>query len=608
MNTGIKLKKPRWNRNSDKKPLALGIGVLHDASVALCSPDGIIFALAEERVSRIKHHCGFPHQALDVLLRTCSIGSEDIDMIAFATNRVLYPRHKNTHVIQASGEANAVHPSLRSRIRTAIMHAAAKARPPSLGKWDAFPGRHWSLYEDRLANLGFMDKRIRHYYVAHHRAHAASAFRLSGFTDACVLTMDGTGNGLSGTISRGHPDGRLELLRKSGERDSIGSFYQAVTEALGFIPVDGEYKTMGLAAFGNANVGENPFRGMVRVEDGRLVSRIPWTLRVYNERHPEKNLPNPNPSVAQADEFAAMLGAISREQFSAYAQAHFEDVMLAYAKDGMRITGSQNLACAGGVMLNVKANALIRDSLQPERYFVFPDSGDSGLAAGAAMEALYQAGALHGQATFEHAYLGHEYPEEDIKGDLDNLSKTHGLAVQEADIGLVVDKLLEGRVIGTFQGRSEMGPRALGNRSVIADPRSIKVKDHINAILKGREWFVPFAPSVLDEDAHKLWDGPQEYPYMTFAVNASEYAKQTVPAIVHTDGTMRPQVVTQHSNPWFYAVLKEFKKRTGIGVLLNTSFNRHGLPIVGTPQDAVDHLVNGWVEGLSIGQWFVEKQ
>lgn len=589
-----------------KKSLALGIAVLHDASVALCSPDGILFALAEERVSGIKHHCGFPHQALDVLLRTCGVGSDDIDSIAFATNRVLYPGHKNVQVIQASGNAPVV--SWKSRIRNAIARVHPKAPPLSLGKWDAFPGRHWSHYEQYLANLGFMDKRIRHYYIAHHRAHASSAFRLSGFADACVLTLDGTGNGLSGTISRGYSDGRLELLRKSGERDSVGSFYQAITEALGFIPVDGEYKTMGLAAFGKADEGNNPFHDMVRVQDGRLISRIQWQMRVYNEKYPEKKFPNPLPSVAQADEFATLLDTISREQFSAYAQAHFEDVMLSYAKDGMRITGSRNLAVAGGVMLNVKANALIRDRLQPEQHFVFPDSGDSGLAAGAAMEALYQAGALHGQAHLEHMYLGHEYSSQNLATELDKFSKIHQLRIRDADVDFLVDKILTGKVIGTFQGRLEMGPRALGNRSVLADPRHVEVRDHINAILKGREWFVPFAPSVLDEDAHKLWEGQTQYPYMTFAVRATEYAKKTVPAVVHIDGTMRPQVVSEHSNPWFYKVLKEFKKRTGIGVLLNTSFNRHGLPIVGTPADAVHHLVNGWVEGLSIGSWYVERQ
>jgi carbamoyltransferase len=167
--------------------------------------------------------------------------------------------------------------------------------------------------------------------------------------------------------------------------------------------------------------------------------------------------------------------------------------------------------------------------------------------------------------------------------------------------------LSDGKVIGTFQGRMEMGPRALGNRSVLADPRSLEMKDKINAILKGREWFVPFAPMVLAEDAHLYWEGAVEYRYMTFAVKASEYAARTVPAVVHFDGTMRPQVVSQDFNPWAYEVLQQFKKITGVGLLLNTSFNRHGLPIVGAPADALEHLVNDWVDGLSMGRWYIER-
>ena len=152
-----------------------------------------------------------------------------------------------------------------------------------------------------------------------------------------------------------------------------------------------------------------------------------------------------------------------------------------------------------------------------------------------------------------------------------------------------------------------MGPRALGNRSVLADPRSDVTKDRINLLLKGREWFVPFAPAVLEEDAGLYWQGATNYRYMTFAVKASDYAKEHVPAVVHVDGTMRPEVVTQDFNQWLYEVLQEFKARTGVGVLINTSFNRHGLPIVGAPADALEHLVNGWIDGLSIGQWYVER-
>jgi carbamoyltransferase len=181
------------------------------------------------------------------------------------------------------------------------------------------------------------------------------------------------------------------------------------------------------------------------------------------------------------------------------------------------------------------------------------------------------------------------------------------LTIETATPEMVASRVLAGKVIGRFQGRLEIGPRALGNRSVLADPRKPEVKDRINLLLKGREPFVPFAPSVLPEDAPQYWAGSQDYPYMTFAVRASEDAKREVPAVVHVDGTLRPQVVCDELNPGYAELIRAFKRATGVGVLLNTSFNRHGHPIVGSPDDALMHLTNQWVDGLSIGKYYVER-
>jgi len=258
-------------------------------------------------------------------------------------------------------------------------------------------------------------------------------------------------------------------------------------------------------------------------------------------------------------------------------------------------------------MLNVKANALVRDQLHPEGYFVFPDSGDSGLAAGAAMEALFQMGMHKGQPALATPYLGHNSPEGDVQRVVDRYASHYQLRIVAASHNLVAQKIAEGKVVGTFQGRLEMGPRALGNRSVLADPRTVEVKDRINLLLKGREPFVPFAPAVLEEDAHLYWVGPIDYRYMTFAVTATDLARQIVPVVVHADGTMRPQVVSVTTNPWFYDLLTAFKAHTSIWVLVNTSFNRHGFPIVGEAADALEHLVNGWVDALYIGSLYVER-
>jgi len=585
-------------------PLALGIHWSHDASVAVCSPEGVLFSVAEERISRIKHYYGFPHQAIDTALKYLGLTGADIDYVAFSTKNVLFPQHSNYRIVDAGG----INGGLCSSLKSAGRKIKQLVLPPNAsGKWEEFKGRHWSHYGGFLDGLGLLDGRIKYYYIAHHRAHAASAFRLSGLKEACIITVDGKGDGVSATIYRGYPDGRMELLRSSKPEDSLGLFYQAITEALGFIPVDGEYKTMGLAALGSGNGMENPFKGIISCKDGIFRSSVKWKMRSFNRYNPSRKVPNPLASVAQTEDFKKILENISPEQFAYFAQEHFEGNMLAYAADAIKITGCDALVCAGGAMLNVKANAMIRDDLKPSSFFAFPDSADSGLAAGSAMEALYQEAAHKNSAKFRNPYMGHSFGEGEIYDEIIHCKNKHGLSVIDGSPQVIADFLSKGKVIGAFQGRLEMGPRALGNRSVLANPCSEATKDRINLILKGREWFVPFAPAVLKEDASLYWDGSTEYPYMTFAVKANDYARKVVPSVVHVDGTMRPQVVSHDSNPWFYELLKEFKKRTGVGLLINTSFNRHGLPIVGSPADAIDHLVNGWVDGLAIGKWYVER-
>jgi carbamoyltransferase len=594
----------RHNNVVGTGPLALGIHWAHDAAVAICSPQGILCAIQEERINRIKHYYGFPCNAIELAMRYCGITASDIDFVAFSTNSVMFPEHNKTFLVETDGT---VRPKkhLSEMLNILFDRRAKQQEKVRLGWGEQFADRHYSMKLDYLRDLGFMNERIAHYYISHHRAHAASAFRFSGFPEACIITMDGKGDGLSATIYKGNTDGTLELLRSSKASDSLGAFYQAITEALGFIPVDGEYKTMGLAALGDANGESNPFNP-ISVKNGILKSNIEWTYRDFNAHNPGKEVPNPLNSVAETEKYKKHLQNMSKENIAYFAQQHCEESMLKYVQNAMKITNCSNIAAAGGVMLNVKANSRIRDELNTSGFFLFPDASDSGLAAGAAIETLYQAGYLRNTIQFSNPYMGHSFGDNEIYNELVQFMNEYGLSVLDATPELIANNLATGKVIGTFQGRMEMGPRALGNRSVLADPRSEAVKDRINILLKGREWFVPFAPIVMREDANKFWDGIYDYYYMTFAVNANEYAKKTVPGVVHVDGTMRPQVVTYSSNPIIYNLLKEFKKKTGIGLLINTSFNRHGLPIVGNPKDALNHLINRWVDGLYIGKWYVE--
>jgi len=589
--------------------LALGIHFGHDASVSVCSPDGIVFSLQEERVSRVKHHYGFPRQSIELSLAHCGLRARDIDCVAFSTSQLLFPERRRAWVVPAEGDRipASAHQSTTSRDRLGPAERLERLREKVRRTWNEFAERHWCEHVEFMQDAGLLREDLPHYHVAHHRAHAASAFRLSGLRSrAAVLTCDGKGDSLSAAIYRGEPDGRLVYQRGSAPGDSLGMFYQAVTEALGFVPVDGEYKTMGLAAFGREGGRPNPFAGIVSVRDGTLVSTHQWRAASYNERHPDRKVNNPLSSVVETDEFRRQLEHVSEADFAYFAQAHFEEVMLALAADALTIAGAGHLVAAGGVMLNVKANALIRDRLSPESFFVFPDSADSGLAAGAAMEALYQEGHAAAPATFRDPYLGHAFTEDAISQALGRWHEQRPLAVEAATPESIAAKLAEGRVIGCFQGRLEVGPRALGNRSVLADPRRVDVKDKINLLLKGREPFVPFAPSLLTEEAPRYFNGASDYQYMTFAVQGSARAIEEIPAVVHVDGSLRPQVVCEDTNPGYARLLRAFKHVTGIGVLLNTSFNRHGHAIVGSPDDALMHLANGWVEGLYIGGRYVE--
>ena len=595
--------------------IVLGVHWSHDSSACIVTPEGCLFSVAEERITRTKHHYGFPIQSIQAALAYQGLNGADIDVVAITTRKPLFPFHKNHLSVALNGEVTG--PGLtefgkwKPGVPRGVHGKLPGPKPIESFKgtaWEGFENRHWSYYHQELAELGLLGEGTRYIYVHHHRAHASSAFRMCGMPGkkVCVLTADGKGDGYSGSISIGHEDGRMELLRSSPAEQSLGSFYQAITEALGFVPVDGEYKTMGLAALGKPGL-VNPFNQTVKVQNGMTLSRIPWVFRPYNLTHPDKAVPNPLSSVSEADNYEKFLSEYSPEQVAYFAQEHLEENLLRLADDAMKITGVKNLAVAGGVMLNVKANSRIRDQLRPDKYFVYPDAADSGLAVGAALEALHVCG-FNAQMSLKTPYLGTSYTDQDIAKCLERYDD---IEIEAAEAWLpkrVAKELRKGMVIGTFQGRMEMGPRALGNRSVIADPRNAKVKDRINDILKGREWFVPFAPIVLEDEANKYWDGPIEYRHMTFAVEANSYAKAVVPGVVHVDGTMRPQVVNEKTNRWLFDVLNAFRELAGVGVLINTSFNRHGLPIVGSPDDAVLHLRKGWVDALAIGGFYVKRK
>ena len=388
-----------------QRRIALGINTAHDASATVCNSTGVLASIAEERLNRVKHFCGFPSRAVRAVLEQCGLTMQDVDIIAFSSQYGAFPQHVDSLVVGIDGRARA--PSAENMAFQPEAADPIRSVERRLGElWTGFAERHPWARVDEMAEFGFFRKDLRHYHVHHHLAHAASAFLLSGLPEACVLTVDGKGDKTSATIYRGAADGTLSLLRSSGSRDSLGCFYQAVTETLGFVPIDSEYKTMGLAAVTSLNGGPNIFDGVVRCEDGVFHAAEKWQFRCYNRANPERRLPNPMNSVVQSVAYARHLEHMTPAQFACQAQRHFEDNILAYVRDAMAISGCTSLAAAGGGFLNVKANQRILEELRPNHFFVFPDAADSGNAAGAALMALQLEGALTAPLRLAMPYFG----------------------------------------------------------------------------------------------------------------------------------------------------------------------------------------------------------
>ncbi|RMH41615.1 MAG: carbamoyltransferase, partial [Deltaproteobacteria bacterium] len=432
-----------------------------------------------------------------------------------------------------------------------------------------------------LAEWGLADRLV---YVDHHRAHVASAYYCSGFDRCLVVSLDGYGSGQSGSFYLGE-GGRLRLLAPIPYPHSLGTFYRRVTQALGFKPNRHEGKIVGLAAYGDPDKLYATVRARFDLEHPDYYrfksAQDPW----FERRLVEDNEP--------ADVAAAY-------------QRVLEDVATLYIARWVRRTGVKHVACAGGVFANVKMNQRVLEIPEVESVFIFPNMGDGGVGAGAAL-ALYAD--LRGLAPrpVRDMYLGPSFDDRAIEQALD----ASGLRYRRSkDIERdVVDLLLQNRVVARFDGRMEFGPRALGNRSILYPAVDPAVNKWLNERL-GRTEFMPFAPISLREHADALYDNvagmDHAARFMTITTNCSQQMRKQSPAAVHVDGTARPQLVDESTNPSVYKVLRLYHERTGIPTLINTSFNMHEEPIVCTPEDAIRAFREGNLEALAIGNFLVE--
>lgn len=570
--------------------IVLGLGgmVGHDPAAALVVDGMVVAAAEEERFLRDKHAKGKQaEEAAKFCLKHAGLKPGDVQVVAIPYAPVSLFGPARWHYAWR-------HLYALDRAFAAIFNGNRRFR------------RNVRRVLDALPRIGIDPRRVKLLPVEHHLAHASSAYHLSGYRDAAILSVDGVGEYCTTWFGHGR-DGEMHCLKQFYAPDSLGGFYGAVTEFLGFEMLDGEFKVMGMAPYGDARrIDVTPLlrwdeRGF-RINT-RLVNCVGWRRYKRQGRGTffAQRLVDLWGPAREGDEIDEPYVHIA-----AAVQQTLEDVLLALTRHylGAHIARTKRLCYAGGVALNVKCNQRLIQMLGPgHELFVQPAASDAGSALGAATFAAHQLGDTVQPMT--HAYLGPEYTNQEIEAAL----RQRGVPYQRcASITEAASDLLaRGEVVAWFQGRMEFGPRALGNRSILGHPGLPGTADLINAQIKYRERWRPFCPSLLDHAARDILQTDHPSPYMTFTFDVAEAWKPRLAEVVHQDGTARPQIVTPHSNPRYYELLKKFEARTGIPALLNTSLNRRGEPMICSPEDALTMFYGSDLRNLAMGDFLVRK-
>jgi carbamoyltransferase len=581
----------------------------HDAAAALLQDGVLIAAAEEERFSRVKHDYRFPKNAIRFCLDHAGIRGEDLDYAVFFEK----PFRKFDRILMTS----------------------LQTYPQS---WKVFREFMIAWITDKLwvrttlqSELNIGKERVL--FCDHHLSHAASAYLCSPFEESAILTVDGVGEWVTATygIGRGND---IRLLRQIEFPHSLGLLYSAFTAFLGFKVNEGEYKVMGMAPYGVPRYVDKVWKLVRQNTDGSFSLDMDYfrfhhsTDQTYNQKFVAlfgEPRSSGLPFFTERTGFPKYLGTPPGNgdelcklnqhyaDVAASIQRVTEELLLNMANHVQRETGLKRLCIAGGVGLNSVANARILKETPFEQLFVQPAAGDGGGALGAA---LWACNTLLGKArsfTMWHAYWGHS----DSEAEIVDFLQRNAIPFRHFDdenelLDQAVERLLGGKVIGWSQGRFEWGPRALGNRSILADPRNPEMKDIVNAKIKFREPYRPFAPSVLAECVEKYFDLPQaqcHHParYMLYVVPVRDNQQSMLPAITHVDGTARLQMVFRDQNPRYYRLIERFGQATGVPVVLNTSFNLKGEPIVNTPADAFGTFSKSEMDSLILENFLVEK-
>lgn len=565
--------------------IVLGIHEGHDSCAAIIKDGKILADVQEERFSRVKHSANTPLNSIQYCLEVAGLKNiNEVDKISLSWTKT----PKGLKALFGIKTEDSLKKKIVKGVASSVFNMTAGSNRLKL---PIYKPDYSSYPREKIINND------------HHLVHAASAyFTQKSNKKQLIFTIDGAGDGTCTAIWMAEGNS-IKLLKKYYKEASIGWVYSVVTEGLNWIHGDGEGKTMGLAPYGDTTKCKGvldkyfpEFEGNKLAKPSELGDAYFWQENGSNQFHFE-----------EAKDVALLIEEHGRENIAAEAQRNLEEIVINLVSGWVKETGIKDVSFAGGVMLNVKLNQRIwenRKEIGIENQHIFPNPGDSGLAVGAALLEYYKQNDFEG-FDLESIYLGPEYTNEYIKEVLDIRKIKYTYLEDPTEVAAKL--LAENKILAWFQGRMESGPRALGNRSILMSPLDPDNKKTINAWVKFREGFRPFCPSLTFENKDDYLKDNRHEPFMITSFEVTEAKKAKIPAVVHVDGTLRPQLVTKDANPRYWKLINEFKELTGESILLNTSFNVMGEPIVCNPKEAIRCFFDSGIDALFLGNYYVDK-
>ncbi len=568
-------------------PVVLGIHDGHNSSACLMAGGRVLAAVSEERISRMKNECGYPARAVECVMKQAGISGRDLDGVALASRFMHHREFFYNWEWYRKGAQDQVEDASREPQRRQYL----------LGK------RQQERVDEIVHHVGCSADKIT--IQEHHSGHASAAYYASGWAfggeKVLVLTLDGSGDGVCGTVSIGE-NGAIRRLAQTGSAASLGKIYSRLTFLMGMKPWEHEYKLMGLAPYADPRGQAKSYdvlSKLVVLDEGSLTFRTGTDLSTnYCYPYLRTNLEN--------HRFDWIAGA---------AQQLVEERVVQWVRTALAATSTTKVVCGGGVFMNVKVNMLISELPEVEAVFTFPSCGDESLCFGSAYAETVRLAELRGGASgfdgLDSAYLGPSFDDADVEAALQaHPRKFH--VVKHPSVDTALGNLLAKKyIVARINGRMEWGARALGNRSILMDPRHTRGVRELNAAIKQRDFWMPFAPSVLESSQSDFIENPKNLksPFMMTAFRTTPEGEPGLAAATHPyDGTARAQLVDSVMNPGYHRLISRFRERTGVGAVLNTSLNIHGEPIVCTPSEGLSTLERSSLPVMAIGDYLISKQ